>query len=274
MSGTSSTRRSGQADRLALATEIAWKAGKQTLDLFQNSDLHVEKKSDRSPVTLADRNAETFLRGEIAAHFPDDAIVGEEFGISDGQSGYRWILDPIDGTKSFISGVPLYGTMVGVEHTGRSVIGVVYLPALDEGVYASKGEGAWHVQGSGAPVASHVSNTERLSECTFVTSEVSSFFERSAGTVFEQLQDACYVTRTWGDCYGYLLVATGRVDLMIDPILNIWDAAAIQPILEEAGGRFTDWRGESRIDTGDAIGSNGRVHDLVLDITRDIPPPG
>ena len=273
MSGPSSTSGNGQADRLALATEIAWKAGKQTLSLFQNADLQVEKKSDRSPVTLADRNAETLLRNEIAAHYPDDAIVGEEFGKTEGSSGYRWILDPIDGTKSFISGVPLYGTMVGVELDGESVMGVVYLPGLDEGVYASKGQGAWHIQGSSPPVAAKVSTTDQLAECTFVTSEVSSFSERSAGAVFERLQHACYVTRTWGDCYGYLLVATGRVDLMIDPILNIWDAAAVQPILQEAGGRFTDWRGAPRIDSGDAIGSNGHIHDQVVEITHDYPAP-
>ncbi len=255
--------------RFDFAKKIAKQAGQSTLDYFQTGKFDVEKKGDQSPVTIADRNAEQLLRKWIAESFPADAIIGEEFGSTEGRSGYRWILDPIDGTKSFINGVPLYGTMVGVEYEGRSVIGAVYIPGLDEGIYAAKGQGAWHVRGSAEPTKAQVSQTKRLAECTFVTSEVKTFAERDSNDVFLQLQGECYVTRTWGDCYGYLLVATGRVDLMVDPILNVWDAAAVQPIIEEAGGRFTDWHGLEKIDSGDAIGSNGHLHEQVLAISKE-----
>jgi histidinol phosphatase-like enzyme (inositol monophosphatase family) len=254
--------------RRDLALAIAREAGRLTVGYFQRADVLPERKSDNSPVTIADREAELLLRRRIEAAFPDDAIVGEEFPRREGRSGYTWILDPIDGTKSFIGGVPLYGTMVGVTHGERSLIGVVEIPALDERVYAAVGEGAWHQRGSATATPAHVSPCPRLADGILVTSEVKTFSTRGAAAAFEQMQGAAWVTRTWGDCYGYVLVATGRAAVMIDPILNVWDAAAIQPILEEAGGRFTDWLGRDTIHAGEAIGSNGMVHDEVLAITR------
>ena len=260
--------------RLALANEIAVAAGKLTLKYFRTDRFEVIRKGDGSPLTIADQEAETFLRQQIADAFPDDAIVGEEFGKKEGDSGFCWILDPIDGTKSFISGVPLYGTMVGVEiiddasDKRESVIGSVYLPGIDEGIYASRGGGAWYFSGGQKPVAAKVSKTSKLADSVLVTSQVETFGERDAAEIYEQLADAVYFSRTWGDVFGYLLVATGRVEVMIDPILNVWDAAAVQPIIEEAGGRFTDWSGVSRIDAGEAIGSNGLVHDAVLALTK------
>ncbi len=260
--------------RLALANEIAVAAGKLTLKFFRTDRFEVIRKGDGSPLTVADQEAETFLRQQISDAFPDDAIVGEEFGQQEGDSGYGWILDPIDGTKSFISGVPLYGTMIGIERTidssdmRESVIGSVYLPGIDEGIFASKGSGAWHFSGSGKPVAASVSKTSTLADSVLVTSQVETFGERDAMDVYHRLAESVYFSRTWGDVFGYLLVATGRVEVMIDPVLNIWDAAAVQPIIEEAGGRFTDWHGVSRIDAGDAIGSNGLVHNSVLAILK------
>jgi histidinol phosphatase-like enzyme (inositol monophosphatase family) len=208
------------------------------------------------------------LRERIAAVFKQDGILGEEFGNDAGTSGFNWILDPIDGTKSFISGVPLYGTMVGIECDGRALAGFVYIPGLDEGVYASVGQGAWHLRGDWAARRCSVSQKSRLADGLFVTSQVDSFAKRGASAAFEALQAAAYVTRTWGDCYGYLLVATGRAEVMVDPILNVWDAAAVQPIVEEAGGRFTDWQGTATIQAGEAIGSNSLVIEEVLAITR------
>ena len=262
--------------RLALANEIAVAAGKLTLKYFRTDRFEVIRKGDGSPLTVADQEAETFLRQQIADAFPDDAIVGEEYGKKDGSSGFCWILDPIDGTKSFISGVPLYGTMVGVERVEpsagkrESVIGSVYLPGIDEGIYAARGGGAWYFSGSQKPVAANVSKTSTLADSVLVTSQVETFGERDqdAMEVYHRLADAVYFSRTWGDVFGYLLVATGRVEVMIDPILNVWDAAAVQPIIEEAGGRFTDWSGEPRIDAGEAIGSNGLVHDAVLALVK------
>jgi histidinol-phosphatase len=246
-------------------------AGRLTLDWFQKPAVGFERKPDQSPVTIADRSAEQWLRKEILNEFGHDHIVGEEFGKHEGANPWRWILDPIDGTKSFISGVPLYGTMVGVEYDGECVIGVVYVPGLDEGIYAAQGSGAWHFRGNGAPQRAYVSKKQKLSECIFVTSEVKTFETRNARATFDTLQAACYMTRTWGDCYGYLLVATGRVDLMIDPRLSVWDAAAVKPILEQAGGCFVDWQGIPSIHSGEAIGCHPEILQQVLAITREAP---
>lgn len=259
---------SDYSQRLQLAIDAAREAGKITLQHFRREDLEVERKGDDSPVTVADREAEQHLRARIAEAFPEDAILGEEFPERPGSSGFRWILDPIDGTKSFIHGVPLYGTLVGIEHQGQSVVGVNLIPALDEGVYAAKGEGAWYVSGGNPPKQAKVSECPRLAEGLFLTSEVASFDEIGRRDVYDRLQAVARLTRTWGDCYGYLMIATGRADLMVDPILNVWDAAALLPILEEAGGAFTDWQGRPTIHSGQAIAANRRILEEVLAITR------
>ena len=253
--------------RLEFALSAGKEAGRLTLKYFQQDNYAVERKADHSPVTIADRGAEELLRSRIAAAFSADGIIGEEFGRTEGTSGYTWILDPIDGTKSFISGVPLYGTMIGIEHGGKSLVGFVYMPGLDEGVYASSGGGAWHFHGGESPVRAKVSQRP-LNRGLFVTSQFDSYFKRGAMDIFHRLESSAYVTRTWGDCYGYLLVATGRAELMVDPILNVWDAAAVQPIVEEAGGTFTDWQGNPTIHAGEAIATNGLVLKEVLEITR------
>lgn len=255
--------------RLKFAREIALEAGNLTLDYFQKSNFKIERKSDSSPVTVADREAELLLRKLIAERFPSDAILGEEFPEVEGTSGYRWIVDPIDGTKSFIHGVPLYGNMVAVELDGRGVIGVVNIPALRELVYAAQGNGCWyqHWDHSGecdAPAKCHVSKQSSLADACFVTSEVQTFYKIDRGSSFEKLDSAVRLTRTWGDCYGYMLVATGRADIMVDPKLSVWDAAAVQPIIEEAGGTFTDWAGQPSIHTGNAVATNGVLHEQVL----------
>lgn len=156
--------------RLEAARRLARLAGRATLKHFQNPQLRVEQKEDDSPVTIADREAETFIREALAGEFPEDGVIGEEFGETEGQSGFRWIVDPIDGTKSFVTGVPLFGTMVGVEHQGQSLIGVVYIPGLDECVYAAKGQGAWHERGQANPVPAQVDNGKSLREGAFLTS--------------------------------------------------------------------------------------------------------
>lgn len=253
--------------RLAVALAAGKEAGRLTLRYFQQDNFEVERKADHSPVTIADRSAEELLQSRISQAFPADGIIGEEFGRSEGTSGFTWILDPIDGTKSFISGVPLYGTLIGIEHSGRSLVGLIYMPGLDEGAYASLGGGAWHFRGEQSPVPARVSQ-RALEHGLFLTSQVDSFTRRGDLDVFHRLEKSAYVTRTWGDCYGYLLVATGRAELMVDPILNVWDAAAVQPIVEEAGGTFTDWQGQPTIHAGEAIATNGLVLDEVLRITR------
>lgn len=250
--------------RLELALKAGREAGKITLEYFRREDLVVERKGDDSPVTLGDRKAEEHLRACIAERFPEDAILGEEFPERPGTSGFRWILDPIDGTKSFIHGVPLYGTLIGVEFEGHSVIGVDLIPALDECVYAAEGQGAWHTIGGSEPKRAQVSKTPRLAEGLFVTSEVGSFDATGRRSIFDRLSGTARLTRTWGDCFGYLMVATGRAELMVDPVINLWDAAAIQPILIEAGGTFTDFQGRPTIYSGEGIATNGLILEEVL----------
>jgi len=254
--------------RLQLALDAGREAGQITLEHFRQDDLQVERKGDDSPVTVADRRAEEHLRRRIAAAFPEDGILGEELPERPGASGFRWILDPIDGTKSFIHGVPLYSTLIGIEHDGRSVAGAILIPALDECVYAAEGGGAWYALGTQAPRPARVSTCLQLAEGLFLTSEIVNFDTIGRREVYYRLQAASRLARTWGDGYGYLLVATGRAELMVDPIMNLWDAAAIQPVIQEAGGTFTDWQGRPTIYSGQGIATNGRILEEVLAIVR------
>ena len=250
--------------RLEFAVHAAWAAGDITLAYFRKEDLAVDLKADDTPVTAADRLAETKLRGLIADSFPGDAILGEEFPEREGTSGYRWILDPIDGTKSFIHGVPLYGTLIGLEREGESVLGAIRIPALEECVYAAEGQGAWYVHGNDPPKPARVSSCQPLGKALFVTSEVASFEIARRRAAYDRLQAAARLTRTWGDCYGYLMVATGRAEVMIDPIMAVWDAAPLLPILQEAGGTFTDWKGKPTIRAGEGVATNGLLLEEVL----------
>jgi histidinol phosphatase-like enzyme (inositol monophosphatase family) len=256
------------AARLALALEAAREAGQITLEYFRRKDLEVQRKGDDSPVTIADRHAEEHLRTRITAAFPDDAILGEELSDHAGNSAFRWILDPIDGTKSFIHGVPLYGTLIGVECEGEPVQGVIRIPALDECVYATRGQGAWYVHGQSPPRPARVSERGPLSQGLFLTSEVRSFVEIGRREVYDRLQAAARLSRSWGDCYGYLMVATGRAEVMVDPVAALWDLAPLLPILTEAGGRFTDWQGRATIHSGQAVATNGVVFDEVMRLVR------
>ncbi len=260
------------AERLRFAVEIAGEAGDVTLRYFRRQDLLIETKADQSPVTIADRSAEELLRRRIDEQFSRDAIIGEEFGERTGQSGFQWVLDPIDGTKSFIHGVPLYTTLVAVLQNGDPQLGVIHTPALGETVYAALGGGCWHLRKAQAePQQARVSTVASLSEGLLLTSEIEGFREHQrhdALELFMRLQQTARLARTWGDGYGYLMVATGRAEVMIDPIMNLWDAAPLLPIIEEAGGHFSDWNGNPTIRAGEAIAANGRVTDEVLAITR------
>jgi histidinol phosphatase-like enzyme (inositol monophosphatase family) len=258
--------------RLELAVEIAQEAGDVTLRHFRRHDLQVECKADKTPVTIADRSAEELLRRRIVEQFANDAIVGEEFGTTPGTSGYQWALDPIDGTKSFVHGVPLFTTLVAVLFDGKPVVGVIHAPATSESVYASTGGGCFYVSERAAqPRQARVSSVERLSESLLLTTEVRTFTDgrpRDAMRVFQALEQKARLTRTWGDGYGYLMVATGRAEVMIDPELDLWDLAALQPVIEEAGGTFCDWQGRATVHSRDAIATNGLVTEEVLAITR------
>jgi len=259
--------------RLEYARNIACQAGELTLRYFYDAGTFaVERKEDESPVTIADRETEQFLRQQIAERFPDDAILGEEFPSVEGTSGFRWILDPIDGTKSFICGVPIYSTLIGLEQDGHCIGGIIALPALGELVWAGRGLGAWHETKRSEPKKCRVSDCSHLAEATFLTSEVFSFDECNRREAYNRLERSVRLTRTWGDAYGYSLIATGRADVMVDPAMSEWDAAPLLVILEEAGGRFTDWQGNATIYGNEGVASNGILHDEVLrclDNTRD-----
>jgi histidinol phosphatase-like enzyme (inositol monophosphatase family) len=258
--------------RFGFAVEIARRAGELTLALFRASEFGLEHKADGSPVTRADRDAETLLRQLIGERFPDDGILGEEFGESPGKSGYKWVLDPIDGTKSFVAGVPLYTTLVAVLRDDQPEIGVIFAPAAGEIVFAERGKGCWHAIGDHPPRRAHVSTIAELGDAVFVTTSARAFSTgraRDCRHVYETLENACRVTRTWGDAFGYLLVATGRAEVMIDPVMNLWDAAALEPVIAEAGGSFTDWRGQPTVHSGESAATNEALADQVLRILAE-----
>jgi histidinol-phosphatase len=269
--------------RLDAAIRAAGEAGRETLRWFGRKGLAVELKQDRSPVTEADRAAEGVLRKELLDAFPQDGFLGEETGATPGTSGFEWVCDPIDGTKSFIHGVPLYATLVGcrriagrVEGASAPIVGVIAIPAADEMVFAASGCGAWHARGyggggRGTAEPAKVSTVATLSGGLFTTSDATSFDARNRRDARDALERACGLSRTWGDGYGYLLVATGRAIAMVDPLLNAWDAAAVMPVVVEAGGRFTDWEGRPRIDSGDGVATNGHVHEAAIEILRSRP---
>lgn len=244
---------------MEFATDAAWQAGRITLGYYQTS-VEVETKSDDTPVTIADKTAELKLREMIKARYPNDGILGEEHGEEEGTSGRRWIIDPIDGTKVFVAGVPLYGTLIGVEIDGEPVVGVAHLPALNEMTSAAKGLGCWW---NGKRC--HVSQTERVEDALVIVTEQELFGKHKPGKADELIEKARLV-RGWGDCYGYVMVATGRADVMLDPIIAVWDCAALAPIMEEAGGTFTDWRGKATIWGEEAVGTNGKLFDEVMEL--------
>lgn len=248
---------------LQTLTRLSKQAGDITLKHFQ-TNLAVETKADQSPVTIADRETEEFLRREIIRNFPDDTIVGEEFGVTDGAAGQRrWIIDPIDGTKTFVHGVPLYGVMIGVEQNGEMIAGAVNIPAIGDLVVAKKGSGCWW-NGREA----HVSPTGKLADALLLTTDIVSNYKQGKGDSWESLLAASRMARTWGDCYGHILVATGRADVMVDPIMGDWDCAALQVILEEAGGTFTDYDGKATIYGKCAISTNGYLFNEVMGLVK------
>jgi histidinol-phosphatase len=245
-------KRESPRSLLEFAVEVAWRAGRVTLAHYQTG-ISAELKPDDSPVTEADRAAERLARELIERRFPHDAILGEEFGETRPGAERRWILDPIDGTRSFARGVPLYGVLLAVEEAGEAIVGVLHFPALSESVYAARGEGCWW-DGRRALVSEH----DRMEQALLLTTSVADAEERGE-MGWKRLASRAGLVRTWGDCYGYALVATGRADIMVDPVLAPWDAAALLPVIEEAGGVFTDWQGRTTHLGGDGIATNAAL---------------
>ena len=248
------------ADLSAFALDMAQAAGRLTLARFGGIQ-PFELKSDRSPVTAADREAEEFLRGRLEDRCPRDGVIGEEFGVTDGESGRRWTLDPIDGTRSFARGVPLYGVLIGLLDGDEAVLGVVHLPALRETVVAARGLGCeWH-RPAGPSVPAHVSAVSRLADALVLSTDFARLDPEDPGRPFGRLAAAAGLVRGWGDCWGHVLVATGRAEAMIDALMSPWDSVPLQPIVEEAGGRFTTLAGVPDPVGGSAVSTNGLVHE-------------
>jgi myo-inositol-1(or 4)-monophosphatase len=234
---------------LEFGVQTAYEAGRLTLGYFGTEAARPEFKAVETPFSVADREAERLIRERIGARYRTHSIIGEEYGAVDGADpDYRWIVDPIDGTKAFVRGVPLYGVLIGLEIQGVCEVGAAYFPALDEMVCAATGEGCYR-NGRRA----HVSNATTLAQGIASFTDAASFEEHGRAEAWRRVLSAAGGSRGWSDAYGHALVATGRVDLMLDPIVNPWDCGPFPPILREAGGYFGDWSGNETIYSGEAI---------------------
>ena len=247
---------------MAAAGEVAQLAGAIALGHYRDRPA-VEIKSDGSPVTVADRAAERAARDWIASRFPDDGVVGEEFGVSAGGARRRWYVDPIDGTKSFVRGVPLWGTLIAVCEENEVIASAIFCPAVDEMMIAGRGEGCW-LNASRV----RVSDVADVAQATVLASDLRFSRPPERGTAWRKLVTAAGVSRTWGDCYGYLLVASGRAEVMADAIVADWDTAAVQRCIVEAGGVFTDWDGNDSAFGGSGIATNAALAKEVRGILR------
>lgn len=254
--------------RYDLAVQVAQQAGAVGMKYFPDADSQafadkVEWKNDLSPVTLADREAEALLRSTLLKAFPNDGFLGEESGDQPGPSGYRWIIDPIDGTRSFVRGIPIWATLVGLEYKGEAIAGVAHIPPLGHTYRALRGDGAYR-----GDKRIHVSGVGAMKDAVMFYSSISWFVKAGKRDEFLELATRTQRQRGFGDFYGFVLVAQGAGELMVEHGVHIWDIAAIQPIVEEAGGRFTDWNGERRLDRPDVIASNGKLHEETLRLLR------
>ena len=227
--------------------ELANASGDLIRPYFGAANLGLQTKADETIVTKADRDAEALMRRMIARRFPEHGILGEEYGEERTDAEFVWVLDPIDGTISFASASPLFGTLIALLHEGRPVLGCIHQPVLRQLLL---GDGATATL-NGAPV--HVRETPSLSRATLLVTDLLNVPKHQDGAAFEALTRDVKLVRTWGDCYGYLLLATGHADIMCDPIMNPWDVAALIPVVRGAGGVISDWQG------GDAMGAESIV---------------
>ena len=247
---------------LQLALELADLADAVTLERFRASDLVVETKPDLTPVSEADRAVEQLLRKRIAEERPAHAVLGEEFGVGNGPAATtRWIVDPIDGTKNYVRGIPVYATLIALERDGALSVGVASAPALGRRWWAARGAGAF---ADGVPL--RVSRVAKLEDAQLGHSSVSSWADHGLTERFLELERRCWRGRGFGDFWTHMMVAEGACDVAAEPEVSLWDVAAVQVIVEEAGGRFTSLAGLPRADGGSAVSSNGLLHDEVLGI--------
>jgi histidinol-phosphatase len=253
---------------LALALELADAADAITLRYFRSIDLAVESKPDLTPVTEADRSVERAIRERLAEVRPRDAVVGEEYGAL-GSGDRRWIIDPVDGTKNFVRGVPVWATLIALQDRGQGLVGVVSAPALHRRWWAARGQGAF---ADGAPIG--VSKVAVLADAHFSYSSLSGWAAQGRLDGFLELAGAAWRTRGFGDFWSHMLVAEGGADVAAEPEVSLWDLAALQVVVEEAGGTFTDLAGNSTSEGGSAVSSNGLLHDEVLRLLEPRPSAG
>ena len=226
-------------------------------------DLDLERKPDRTFVTIADQGIERELRDRILARYPDHGIVGEEYGVDTGSSGTRWIIDPIDATHNYIRGVPLFGTLIGIEHEGELQVGVISAPAIRERWYAYRGGGAWN-RGLDGERRIRVSRVGAIDDAQLLYGSRRDAVASGLMPGFDALIDACWRERGFGDFWGYSLVAEGAAEAMLEVDMKVWDLAGPLVVIEEAGGKVTDIDGVRRFDAPSFVGSNGLLHDEIL----------
>ena len=243
----------GGASLMEAAAQVARIAAEVALQHYSRP-LDIERKADGSPVTMADRAAERAAREWIERRFPADGILGEEFGAVRPDAPRRWLLDPIDGTKTFVRGVPLWGTLVAVVEGDTVLAGAAEFPALGETLAAAPGRGCWW---NGARCM--VSRVDTLADAAVLTTDERFAARPARRAAWERLAASAALSRSWGDCYGYLLVATGRAEVMVDPVLSPWDCAVLKPLIEEAGGVFTDWDGVRGVTGNSAVATNAAL---------------
>jgi myo-inositol-1(or 4)-monophosphatase len=253
---------------LSFIHELAEASARVILPYYGARDMGLELKGDSSPVTLADRGAEKVMREMISARFPDHGIVGEEFGTERGDAEHVWVLDPVDGTKSFILAVPLFGTLIGLLHRGKPVLGCIHQPVTRQLMI---GDGRTTTL-NGEPV--RVRRCPRLSDATLLTTDPQYPAKYQDGAAFAALAESVRLYRGFGDCYGYLMLCAGWVDVMVDPIMNPWDLLPLVPVLEGAGARVTDWQGRPADHMGatSAIASVPELHDEVVRVLNPRVP--
>ena len=254
---------------LTLALELADAADEVTSSRFAAADLAIEAKPDLTPVTDADRAAEDVVRRLLAERRPDDGVLGEEGGESVGVGGRRWIVDPIDGTKNYVRRMPVWATLIALQIDGRVTVGVVSAPAMGRRWWAGRGEGAWTRNAAGERRC-QVSAVGSVSDAFVSYSSLAGWGKVGRMASFLRLTETVWRTRGFGDFWSHMLVAEGVVDISCEPEVSLWDLAALQPIVEEAGGRFSDLSGVDRADGGSAVCTNGLLHENVL---RILAPP-
>ncbi len=245
----------------AFMTELAQASGELILRYWREDDLHVERKADSTPVTDADRGAEQLMRAMIAKNYPTHGIIAEEFGNEREDAEFVWVLDPIDGTKSFISHVPLFGTLIALLHRGEPVLGCIHQPVLGELLIGDNATTTLN----GRPVS--VRPCPSLDQAVISTTDPALLAQGKHHVPgLDKLAEAAWLTRAWGDCYGYFLVATGRADLMLDPVLETWDLMALIPVIRGAGGLITDWQGGDAAQGRSALAGSPDVHRAALGV--------